>query len=95
MMIGFIGINFHYMEPRVRRAVLSYLIPFKEKKSKREYIKISYSLINQGSKSKEFEPAIKRYLTSHITSRIIKINSDEWKHVANLPLARWKKGSPY
>lgn len=92
---GFMGINWHYMKPPIRRKVLSYLMVYKEKKSTREYVRISYNLIQSSLHSKEFEPAIKRYLTSHIRSRLIKVDSSEWKHVAALPLAQWKKGKPF
>lgn len=88
---GWIGINWHYMEPNLRRRVLLYLLAYKEKKSTREYMKISYELLNKSVHVEAFKPAIKRYLTGHVRTKLVKINSDEWRHVAALPLAKWKK----
>lgn len=89
---GFIGLNLHYAAGDDRSRLLQYLLRMKAKKSKREYVNISYQALQTAVKTSIFEPCIHRYLTSHLRSRLVKIDLGEWKNVAALPLAQWQRG---
>lgn len=89
---GFIGLNLHYAPSSDRARILQYLLRVKNKKSTREYSQISYQSLQIALKSDVLKPCIHRYLKSHIKSRLVKINMDEWENIAALPLAQWQRG---
>ena len=89
---GFIGLNLHYASGDDRTRLLQYLLRIKTKKSKREYANISYQALQTSIKTSIFEPCIHRYLKTHIKSRLVKINLEEWENIAKLPLAQWQRG---
>lgn len=90
---GFIGINLHYASGGDRVRLLQPLLRLKAKKSKREYVRVTYQFLQSAVKSAVLEPCIHRYLSGHIRSRLVKIDMSEWENVASLPLAQWKKGA--
>ncbi len=90
---GFIGINLHYASSNDRVKLLQPLLRLKSKKSKREYVKVSYGFLQTAVKMDILQPCIHRYLSTHIRSRLVKIDMSEWENVAALPLAQWKKGT--
>lgn len=92
---GFLGINLHYLPPRLRLTLLDKLITLQSNKKYDEStkLKISYSILNATSRFKEFRPTIKRYLTNHIRSNFLKINADEWHMAIHLPTSKFTKAS--
>ena len=88
---GFIGLNLHYASGSNREKLLKFLLRIRTKKSKREYVSISYKALQIAMKTEVFEPCVHRYLSSHIQSRLVKISLDEWENVAALPLAQWQQ----
>lgn len=88
---GFIGLNLHYAESSDRMRILQYLTRMKTKKTTREYARISYQSLQVAMKSDIYQPCVHRYLSSHIKTRLVKIEMSEWKNVAALPLVQWKK----
>ncbi len=91
----FIGLNLHYLPIEARKKLLDILLPYKTKKSMRDYMKISYSIIKSISKHDLIKPCIHRYLNSHVKSRFVKVNHEDWYRAAALPVQRFVKGSPY
>lgn len=89
---GFIGLNLHYASGDDRTRLLQYLLRMRSKKSKREYVSISYQALQTAVKTSVFEPCIHRYLKTHLRSRLVKIDLGEWGNVAALPLAQWQRG---
>jgi len=91
---GFLGINLHYL-PHVLRARLMdqlYTIAV-ETKNDDMRLKVSYGLLKSASRFKYFKPCVKRYLTSHVQSRIYNVHSDNWDKALMLPLQRFTKAS--
>lgn len=88
---GFIGLNLHYAAGEDRKRLLQYLLRMKAKRSKRDYVKISYQSLQVAVKTSVFGPCVHRYLSSHLRSRLIKIDLSEWENVASLPLAQWQR----
>ena len=92
---GFLGINLHYLPPKLRLNLLDKLITLESNKKYDEStrLRVSYSILNATSRFKEFKPTIKRYLTNHIRSNFLKVNSDEWHMSIFLPTAKFTKAS--
>tara|TARA_Y100001951_G_C11251019_1_gene246377 strand:+ start:407 stop:1006 length:600 start_codon:yes stop_codon:yes gene_type:complete len=89
MLIGyeqdtFLGLNFHYLRPKLRAILLDRVnakigkaIPKWSKLAKLPYI----------------EPAVKRYRYDHIMKKVVPIAEDEQELAIFLPLERFKKAS--
>jgi len=54
-------------------------------------LRLSYQVLNGAAKFRYFEPCVKRYLTSHLKSRLLQIDSSEWDTALFLPLERFQK----
>ena len=90
---GFLGMNLHYLPPILRAKLLDELMKYKKTKSNRDYMNLSYKLLKGLSNSKLMEPTIKRYLYSHIKSKVVRVNSEYWEEVAFLPSYDFRKAS--
>lgn len=90
---GFIGLNFHYLPIRYRinfmKKLLNLAIYNDEDEIKR--IRITYPILDSSSRFKEFRPCIKRYLYTHIKSRILAVQPQEWDVALYLPIQQFKK----
>ena len=93
---GFLGLNLHYLPIKYRVAFLDKLMDYAilndENEPKR--IRITYDILNASKRFKAFRPCIKRYLNSHIKSKIITIQPDEWEVAIFLPTQLFKGAKP-
>ena len=92
---GFLGLNLHYIHPKQRIILLDKL---SETASNKKFdattkLKISYNYLARASKIFEAQPCIKRYLFSHIRSRFVEIDADEWDIAALLPVESFEKAT--
>ena len=74
---GFMGINFHYLPPKIRKILL-------ESAKGR----ISYSILKR---NKYTRPTIKRYLNKHVRSKFLQIDEEDWETSIYLPVERFVK----
>ena len=74
---GFLGINFHYLPPKIRKALLD-----------ASRGSMSYSNL---SRNKYIRPTIKRYLNKHVTSKFLQIDEEDWETSIYLPVERFVK----
>jgi len=90
---GFLGLNLHYLAPNYRAILLDKLtdVATNKKFDSRTRLRLSYDLLAGSKKYKLFEPCLKRYLYSHMKSRFIKIESNEWDIAIYLPIERFVK----
>lgn len=90
---GFLGLNFHYLPPWLRARLLGLIMgTMSSKKLSREAkAKITYGLIVSTSRLAIAKPCIKRYLRSHVRSKMVRINPKEWEHVVFLPFDEFQK----
>jgi hypothetical protein len=84
---GFLGINFHYLPPGGRVALLNAL---KDTASNDKYddstkLKISYSILNNVAGRSGFKDCVKRYLYSFVQSRYLYVEPRNWDFALNLP----------
>jgi hypothetical protein len=84
---GFYGINLHYLPYMLRAKVLGELLNYTDKNlTASSRMKMSYQFLTSLSVAKEIKPCIKRYLTTHVKSRFMKINPEDWKATIFLPV---------
>ena len=91
---GFLGINFHYISPR-QRAILMDVINDKVLHnaylSPKQKLSMSYRIMKSAVRAPQFIPCIKRYLYTHLRSKIYVIEPDAWFMALFLPLERFEK----
>ena len=92
---GFLGLNLHYLSPKLRGIFLTKLLRkvSNSKFDETTKLRISYNMLKGSATYKEFKPCIKLYLTSRIRSKFLKIDSSEWEMAAVLPLDSFQKKS--
>jgi hypothetical protein len=92
---GFAGINFHYLRPGARFTLLEQLQRFATRGREITSVNsfdVSYNRVKGLPLVKN---TIKKYLFSHVKSNFLRIDFDEAALAVYLPVAQFKKGSPY
>ena len=95
-----IGINFHYLPPIVRMRIMTELLKTIEgkgtdiQKLKLNYAKARALAAGIGS-SIPLKNSIKMYLASHAVTKLIEVSHDNWDMSLFLPLAKFKKSTPF
>lgn len=82
---GFFGLNFHYIDAKSRGILLDIIAPLTDSKSSRKTIQVSYKKLKALSSS-VWAPCFKRYLWSHIKTKIVNIPMQDWREVAKIPV---------
>ena len=90
---GFLGLNLHYVAPKIRMQILDtlYKTASNNKMDDTTRMKVNYNIITSIAKSRFMKPCIKKYLTSHIASRFVLVSADEWHFAAMLPFEAFQK----
>ena len=92
---GFLGINFHYLQPKDRAILMDQLKVYANNKKYDETTKLrlTYNMLKGFTKIKRAKPTIHRYLTSKVNSKFVLVNADEWEVALFLPVERFKKAN--
>jgi hypothetical protein len=93
---GFLALNLHYLPFKWRVAFMSKLVDYGSVKTREEEVArlhITYDILNQTRKLREFRPCLKRYLYGHMKSRILAVQPNEWDTALALPIQMFKKES--
>ena len=92
---GFIGINLHYLPPVLRAKFLDALLDVTNNKKYDDTTKfrLTYRLLKGARNMRYFKPCLKRYLLSHVRSRVAEVPAPEWEIATFLPTAQWEKGT--
>jgi hypothetical protein len=92
---GFLGLNLHYLPIKYRVAFLGKLMDYavynRENEIKR--VRVTYDILSASKRFKEFRPCIKRYLNSHVRSKILAVQPNEWDVATFLPVQQFKKAT--
>jgi hypothetical protein len=90
---GFLGLNLHYLPPRIRAGFMDKLLDRAVVNENDDPVKIriSYDILDATKRYKEFRPCLKRYLYSHIASKILKVQPNEWETAVFLPTQQFQK----
>lgn len=87
---GFLGLNLHYLPPRLRILILNKLDQFSKGTGESKRLQLSYDMLKAASNLKEVKPCIKRYLYSHKKTQFAWIPPDEWEQAAFLPVQQFR-----
>jgi len=92
---GFLGLNFHYLAPKHRAILMDQLKMFANNKAYDETtkLKLTYNMLAGFKKIKRARPTVHRYLDSHIKSKFVLVNADEWEVALFLPVERFRKAN--
>ena len=90
---GFLGLNMHYLHPRMRARLMDALFTTITDKNlnERAKLRISYSLLSEASRFRFFQPTVKRYLYKQVRSRYLQIDPKEWSIALFLPTEKFQK----
>jgi hypothetical protein len=93
---GFLGLNLHYLPIKYRVAFMNKLLDYGrfDEDGDPVRVRITYDILSATKRFKEFRPCIKRYLTSHVKSRILAVQPEEWETAVFLPVHQFKKAKP-
>jgi len=93
---GFLGLNLHYLPLSYRIAFLDKLMDYAVLGDEGEImrVRISYDILTASRRFKEFKPCIKKYLTSHIQTKLVAVKPDEWQNAAFMPVHKFVGASP-
>lgn len=88
---GFLGLNFHYLPPLARAALMDSLYELinNDKQNKTTKLQISYKILKNAAQAEYIKPCIKRYLFNHVKSNFLYIAPDEWNIALMLPTQKF------
>jgi len=90
---GWYGINLHYLAVPMRARLFDALLDTASNKKfdDNTKLKLNYGILNSTKKFKEFQPCFKRYLASHVKSKIVEVKAPEWEIAVLLPTHDFEK----
>ena len=88
---GWLGLNMHYLPHRLRLVLMDRLLMFanNDKWNASTKLKFSWHLIDGVAKFNLAKPCVKRYLTSHVMSPLVNVQSADWATAMMLPVERF------
>ena len=91
----FTGINLHYLPPQQRAVLMDRLVELAtdNRWNEKTKLRLTYETLKGSSRYRYFKPTIHTYLTSHVKSRLVKVDSADWQTALMLPLQRFEKAS--
>lgn len=90
---SFTGINLHYINPQDRARLMNLLYKTKhnETLNNQSKLMISYQILQGLSQTKYYKPCIKKYLYSHLQTKLMEIRPREWDIILFMPIAKFTK----
>lgn len=90
---GFLGLNFHYLPVKYRIAFMNKLMSraIYDDNDELKRIRIAYDILSASRRYREFRPCLKKYLSSQMRSRILRVEPEEWDVAAMLPVHEFRK----
>ena len=89
---GFLGFNMHYIAPRYRVQLMTYLYEVQEDSQEDTYFRVRWQDVKSVSRLRWAKPCLKQYYYSHINSRIVEVKPEHMDFVTLLPSQRFRKG---
>ena len=90
---GFLGINLHYLNPYSRAKLMDSLYTIALKENDTMKLQVSYKILKSATRFRFFQPCVKRYLSSHVRSRFLLIEPEQWDICLMLPTQRFVKST--
>ena len=88
---SFLGMNVHYLPPRLRARLMDALYDTvtNQRYDDNTRLRINYKILSSAAKYSAFKPCVKKYLRSQMRYTMIKIDSVEWDITLFLPIAQF------
>ncbi len=88
---GFYGFNLHYISYMQRFKILGALHSFASDDSMTENnrIKISWNIVTSSSRLEALQTSVKHYLSTHVRSKFLRIDYNDWMTAAMLPVEKF------
>ena len=90
---GFYGLNLHYLPPVLRAKLFDALTLTNDKYDETTRFRARYRILSSVRKLRLYKPCFKHYLTTHIESRIAKVQPSEWEIAMFMQTQRFKKST--
>lgn len=92
---GFLGLNLHYLHPKIRLILLDKLSVTitDDDYTDKARLQLRYDTLQGLSTAYEAAPCLKRYLFANIESRFLEIPASEWDIAVLLPVESFQKKS--
>lgn len=92
---NYLGINLHYLPPRLRMVLFLELMKIRNEKRYRRStkLKLSYAVLKSFSKFSLAAPTIHAYIPNRVQSKFIRIDPEIWPVMLQMPLERFEKAS--
>ena len=89
-----LGLNMHYLPPRLRCEVMLQLLKLRNEKRYRQStrLQLTWEVLKSMGNSKLFEHCVKLYRLDAVKSVFVNVPSQAWEQVVFLPTARWQHG---
>jgi hypothetical protein len=89
---GFLALNIHYLPYRYRVAFLTKILRYAvlNKEDEVQRLRVTYDILTASKRLREFRPCLKRYLYSHMRSKLLTIKPEEWEVASFLPVQQFK-----
>ena len=90
---GWLGLNLHYLDQKIRLRLFDKLLQFANDKSldKITKLRLSYALLKNVAKFPEVRPCIKRYLAEYTKSQLLTVQPIDWEIALFLPVEQFQK----
>jgi len=88
---GWIGLNFHYLAPKMRFILLNELMKINGRKEllPKARLQLSWELLKKASLHRLVAPTVHRYLYSHTRGKLVKVPNAEWSFIISMPIAKF------
>lgn len=92
---GFYGLNLHYLPYMLRGQLLGQLMTTASDRTigPDTVMRYSWNVLRSASRFPAVKPTVKRYLYTHIKSRILKVNPEDWRTAIFLPVEQFEGAS--
>ena len=90
-----IGLNMHYLSPKMRMIAFKALLKLRTESRYRKHTKLAleWELLKNLSEADMFKHCIHSYRMDHVRSVFVEVPSQSWEMALFLPLARFQKGT--
>jgi|TARA_R110000803_G_scaffold34736_2_gene75656 hypothetical protein len=93
---GFMGLNLHYLPPKLRMQFFANLMDIQGSKLTEDAkFSLTYRMLKKSSGLRYFKPCLKHYLNSQVTSKFAEVLAPEWEVAIFLPTAQFRKANSY
>lgn len=89
---GFLGLNLHYLPPKLRLKLFAALLEYvnNDKYNERTRLRLTWRILSNFGKSELAKVCVKRYLYEQLKSKFVVVPPDEWEIAVFLPMERFK-----